>query len=162
MNYPHSFRTENKLRYHEKLCKNKVFCEIILPTQKDNTLIFNQYIKSDKTQCIIYADLKSLIKIINNCKNNPEKSSTIKVGEHILWGYSMPTIWALDNIENKHSLYRGEDSMKNFSISLREHAANVINFEKKNTLPITDKELKSHQDSNVCYICRKKILKKTC
>ena len=48
------------------------------------------------------------------------------------------------NIENKHSLYRGEDSMKNFSISLREHAANVINFEKKNTLPITEKELKSH------------------
>ena len=30
--------------------------------QKDNILKFNQYIKSDKTPCIIYADLTSFIK----------------------------------------------------------------------------------------------------
>ena len=43
----------------------------------------------------------------------------------------MPTIWAIDNIEYKHSLYRGEDCMKPFCISLREQVADVINFEKK-------------------------------
>ena len=32
--------------------------------------------------------------------------------------------------------------MKNFSTSLREHAANVINFEKKKMLPLTKNELK--------------------
>ena len=30
-------------------------------------------------------------------------------------------MWAFDNIENKHSLYCGEDFMKKFYISLREH-----------------------------------------
>ena len=45
-------------------------------------------------------------------------------------GYCVSTILAFDNIENKHSLYRGEDCMKNCCISLREHAINVINFEK--------------------------------
>ena len=50
--------------------------------------------------------------------------------------------------------------MKKFCISLREHGANVINFEKKNMLPLTEKELKPHQDSTVCYICRKKIIQK--
>ena len=31
----------------------------------------------------MYTDLKSLIKKSNECKNSAEKSSTIKVGEHI-------------------------------------------------------------------------------
>ena len=37
--------------------------------------------KSDKTLCIIYADLVSLTKKIDNCKNNPEKYSTTKTGK---------------------------------------------------------------------------------
>ena len=59
-----------------------------------------------------------------------------------------------------HSLYRGEGCMKNFCISLKEHAANVINFEKKNMLLLTIKGLKSHQDASKCYICRKKFTQK--
>ena len=51
----------------------------------------------------------------------------------------MSTIWTFDNIENKHSLYYGEDCMKEFYVSLKEHAADVINFEKKKTLPLTEK-----------------------
>ena len=34
----------------------------------------------------------------------------------------MPTIWTFDGIENKHDVYRGEDSMKKFFKSLREYA----------------------------------------
>ena len=33
--------------------------------------------------CIIYADAEYLIKKIDGCANNPEKSSTTKIGEHI-------------------------------------------------------------------------------
>ena len=72
--------------------------------------------KSNKTPCMIYSDLESLIKKICNCKNNPEKSSTTKIGEQIPCGYSMSTIWAFGNVKNKHSLYRGEDCMKKFCI----------------------------------------------
>ena len=49
--------------------------------------VFNQYHKSDKGPFIIYADLESLIQNIPGCKNNPEKSSTRKVGEHIPSGF---------------------------------------------------------------------------
>ena len=55
--------------------------------------------KSDKTPCIIYRDLESLIKKIDNCKNNPEKSSATKIGNHIPCGYSVPTIWAIKTIK---------------------------------------------------------------
>ena len=37
----------------------------------------------------------------------------------------MSNICAFDSIENKHSLYRGEDCMKKFCSSIREHSANV-------------------------------------
>ena len=34
----HSLRTENKLKSHEKVCKNKDFCGIVLPSEKDKIL----------------------------------------------------------------------------------------------------------------------------
>ena len=64
LNYFHSFRTENKFKSHEKVYKNKDFCGIVMPSEKD----FNQYMKSDKMQYIIYADIESLIEKTNGCK----------------------------------------------------------------------------------------------
>ena len=51
----------------------------------------------------------------------------------------MSTIWAFDNIENNHTLCRGEYCMKKFCTFLRELATNVINYEKKKMLPLTKK-----------------------
>ena len=49
----------------------------------------------------------------------------------------MSTIWAFDHIENKHTLYRGKDSIKMLCESLREYAKNIVDFEKKKMLPLT-------------------------
>ena len=87
--------------------------------------------KSDKMPYIIYANIESLIKKIDEYTNNPENSPTTKIGDHVPCGYSMSTIWAFDSIENKHTLYRGEDCMKKFCETLRKHMKNIINFEKK-------------------------------
>ena len=67
----------------------------------------------------------------------------------------MSRIWAFDDIENKHTLYCRKDCVKTFCEYSREHAKNVIDFEKKKILSLTKQELKSHQDAKVCYICRK-------
>ena len=81
---------------------------------------------------IIYADLESLSKKVERCANNPKKSSTRKIVEHIPCRYSMSTIWAFDNKEQEHTLYCGEDCMKKFCSSLRKHTTNMINLDKKN------------------------------
>ena len=52
----HSLRTGDKLKYHEEPCKNN-FCGTVMPSEKDNILEFNQYMKSDKIPSIIYADI---------------------------------------------------------------------------------------------------------
>ena len=72
---------------------------------------------------------------MDGCENNPEKSSTTKLTENIPYRYSMSVIWIFDNIENKHSLYRGQDCMKKLCSS----PTNVINFEKNKMLPLTKK-----------------------
>ena len=82
-----------------------------MPSEKVNILEFDQYLKLDKMPYIIFADIESLIKKIDECASSPEKSSTKKTGEHIPCGYSMSTIWAFDYIENKHTLYRGKGCM---------------------------------------------------
>ena len=50
--------------------------------------------------------------------------------------------------------------MKEFCTSLREHAKNITDFEKKKMLPLTKEELKSHQDAKVCQTYGKRILQK--
>ena len=65
-----------------------------------------------------------------------------------------------DHRGNKHTLYRRKDCIKKFCTSLREHAKNIIDFLKKEMLPLRTQKLKTHQDSKVWYICGKRILER--
>ena len=53
----HSFRTINKLELHKKVCENKDFCNVIMPSEDTKILEFNQYQKSGKAPFTTYADL---------------------------------------------------------------------------------------------------------
>ena len=50
---------------------------------------------------IIYADIESLIKKTDGYVNNPEKSSTTKIGEHLPYGYSVSAIREFDHSKDK-------------------------------------------------------------
>ena len=77
----HSFRTENKLKSREKLCQNKDFCGIVMPSEKDKKLGFNQYMKSDKMPYIIYANMHYLHRgkycIKTFCESSSEHAKNI-------------------------------------------------------------------------------------
>ena len=47
--------------------------------------------------------------------------------------------------------------MKEFCESLREHAMKIINFEKKKTTSLANKEYKPYLDQINCHIFKKKI-----
>ena len=48
LNCLHSFRTENKLKSHEKLCKNKDFFGIVMPAEKNKILKSHEYMNRIK------------------------------------------------------------------------------------------------------------------
>ena len=49
--------------------------------------------------------------------------------------YLTSTISIFDHVENKHILYRGKDCMKKYYDFLKEHAKNIIDFQKEKMLP---------------------------
>ena len=53
----------------------------------------------DKATFIICIGLECLIEKIDEYENDPENSSTLKVSEHILSGFSMSTILSFKGIE---------------------------------------------------------------
>ena len=81
-----SFRAENRLKSHERVCKNKDFFEIAVPLEKGNTLKFNKYMKPDKMPYIIFAYTESFINKIDRCAKNQESSSTTNLVENIPCG----------------------------------------------------------------------------
>ena len=52
-----SSEQKNKLDLHQKVCKNKDFCNVIMPFEITKILQFTQYQISNKDSFIIYADL---------------------------------------------------------------------------------------------------------
>ena len=111
-----------------------------------------------KVPFTIYADLESLLEKMSTCCNNPKKSSTTKINKHTPSGYSSFTHCSFDTTKNKLNYDRGKNCMKNFCIDLREHAAKLINSEKKEMIPLTNKEKKIHRRQKVCYICKKDLV----
>ena len=110
-----------------------------------------------KVLFIINANLESLIDKMNTCHNNPEKSSTTKINKHTPSGYSLFTKCSFDAIKNKLDYYTGKNCMKNFCLDLREHAIKITNYEKKEMIPLTKEEKRSHRASRRCYTCNKKF-----
>ena len=57
-----SYRTENKLNAHKKICENNEYCNIEMPSTNNKLIKYNQGDKSLKLPFIIYADLECLLK----------------------------------------------------------------------------------------------------
>ena len=131
LNFFHSYRTKNKLEAHEKICENRDYCHVEMPTKDNNTIKYNQGEKSRKLPFVVYADLECLLEKMSTCYNNPEESSTTKINKHTPSGYSIFTHCSFDKSKNKLNYYRGEDCMTKFCQDLREHATKIINYEKK-------------------------------
>ena len=129
--WPSFFCNRKKLESYIKVCENKKFCNVIMPSKDTKVLELNQYQKSDKAPFIIYADLQCIIEKVDGCKNNLKNSSTTKVSKHMKSGFSMSTVSSFKSIEDKHDVYRGKDCMKKFCESLREHTMKIINFKIK-------------------------------
>ena len=128
LNCVHSYRTENKLNVHKKVCENRNYCKIQMPSNDNNFI-----------------------------KYNPDLSSTTKISQHVPSGYSIFTNCTFDKSYNKLIYYRGEDCMKRFCKDLRDHATRTIDFKKKFIIPLTKDEEDSYNNERKCHICMKDL-----
>ena len=96
-------------------------------------------------------------KKMQSCKNNPENSYTEKKVKHKPSGYPWCSICSFDDTKNRRYFYRGKDCIEKFCKDLKELRTEMINFKKKEMIPLTNKEIKSYEKQKVCYICEKKF-----
>ena len=47
--------------------------------------------------------------------------------------------------------------MKMFCANLKKHATEIMNCEKKEIMPLTEKEEKKYKKQKCCHICQKRI-----
>ena len=152
-----SYRTKSKLELHKKIFENHDYCKVEMPAKGNNIIKYNHGEKSMKVPFVIYADLECLLEKMSTCINNPNESSTTKINKHIPSVYSIFTSCSFDESKNKLNYYKGDDCMKKFCEDLREHATEIINYEKKNIIPLTTEEKINYNDQKVCYICEKEF-----
>ena len=153
----HSFRTDNKLKKHERLCNNHDYCHVEMPTRDNNTLKYNHGEKSLKVPWVIYADFECLLIKEQSCQNNPKESYTERKSVHESCGYSIDLASSFDLKQDKDSFYRGRDCAKTFCEDLKKHAINIINFKEKDMIPLTDKEIIDYEEQKLCHICKKEF-----
>ena len=56
--------------------------------------------------------------------------------------------------KNKDYFYRGKDCIESFCKKLKEIETEIINYEEKEMILLTDKENKSYEKQKECHICK--------
>ena len=130
LNSFHLYTTKNKLKNHEKICKDHDFCHVKMPDENNKILKYNPGEKSLKAPFIIYADLECLLEKICTSQNNPKKFYTQKKAKHKPSGYSLVTCCSFDKSKTEWNYYRGKDYMKRFCKDLSDQAMKIINHKK--------------------------------
>ena len=111
-----------------------------MPKEDNKILKYNNGENSMKVPFIIYADLESLLYKIIIYHNNPKKTSITEINEHMPSGYSFCTHSLFDTTKNRFDYHRGKNCMKNLYLDLRQHATEIINYEKKEMISLTNEE----------------------
>ena len=151
LNCFHPYTTE------KRICRDHEFCHLKMPDEDNKVLKYIPREKSLRVPFIIYADLEYLLRKINTCQINPEKSYTEKKAMHRPAGYSLVTCCSFGKSKTECKYYRGEDCMKMFCKDLKEQATKIINYEKKEMIPLTDEEKETHENQKICYICEQEF-----
>ena len=92
------------------------------------------------------------------CQNNPEKLYTEKKAKLEPSGWAMFTKCSFDETENKFDYYRGIDSIKKCCEEIRNHATEIINYEKHEMIPLTDEEIKFFEEQKNATYAKKSFV----
>ena len=63
-----------------------------------------------------------------------------------MYSHTVFTHCLFENSKSKHNFYGGADFMKKFSVDQKNHAREIISYEKKEMLPLTGEEFESYSD----------------
>ena len=81
LNCLNGFDTPEKLDNHKEYCNEEESVKINMP-KPDTFIKFKNYLHSERAPFVIYADFESLLKPLDACEPDPNKSYTLKYQKH--------------------------------------------------------------------------------
>ena len=161
LNSFNSFKTIDSLNNHKEYCYNNECVKIEMPPP-DTYLKFKNFANSEKAPFAIYADFESLIKPLDSCDPDPNKSYTKKYQKHEPISFSYYIKSFNENVyESRIKGYIQEkpedpDAMDIFIEWLEEDVKAIANMEPKPMI-FTDEDIKQFIEASNCWICGEKL-----
>ena len=89
------------------------------------------------------------------CKKNPENSYTEKKVKHKPSGYAWCSICSFDDTKNRGYIYREKYCIEKFCKDLKVLLTEITNFEEKEMITLTNKEIKSYEKQSKTIYAKK-------
>ena len=160
LNCFNSFNTLESLNKHKEYCyKNKCVKTNMPP--KNTYLKFKNFLYSEKAPFAVYADFESLIKPLDNCDPDPNKSYTKKYQKHepISFSYYIAVNGVFFKpVLRKYTKTKPEDAdaMDIFIKWLEEDVKDIANIEPKEMI-FTEEDIKHFNNASDCWICGEEL-----
>ena len=157
LNCFNGFNTPDSLNKHKEYCYNNECVKIVMPPP-GTYLRFKNFPHSEKAPFAIYADFESLIKPMDNCDPDPNKSYTKKYQKHEPISFSYYINSSIDGVFKpvlrKYTKTKPEDAgaMNVFIKWLEEDVKAIANIEEKEMI-FTKEDRKQFNKASDCWIC---------
>ena len=157
LNCFNSFNSSDTLEKHRGYCYENESVKINMPPPS-TYLRFNKFHHSEKAPFAIYADFESLIKPMDNCNPDPNKSYTKKYQKHEPISFSYYILCSIDGVYKpvlrKYTQTKPEDAnaMDVFIKWLEEDVKTIANIEPKQMI-FTEEDRKQFNKASDCWIC---------
>ena len=161
LNCFNSFKYEDKLKEHKEYCYENESVQIIMP-QQGTYLRFKNFLHSEKAPFAIYADFESLIKPMDNCDPDPNKSYTKKYQKHKPISFSYYISSSIDGVYKpilrKYTKTKEEDmdAMDVFIKWLEKDVKTIANIEEKEMI-FNEEDKKQFNKASDCWICGEEL-----
>ena len=157
LNCFNSFNILESLNKHKEYCYNNKCVKTNMPPQ-NTYLRFKNFLHSEKAPFAVYADFESLIKPLDNCDPDPNKSYTKKYQKHEPISFSYYILCSIDGVYKpvlrKYTQTKPEDAnaMDVFIKWLEEDVKDIANIEVKEMI-FTEEDIKHFNNASDCWIC---------
>ena len=161
LNCFNSFNSSDTLEKHRGYCYENESVKITMPPP-GTYLRFKNFLHSEKAPFVVYADFESLIKPMENCDPDPNKSCTKKYQKHEPISFSYYILCSIDGVykpvlrKYTQTKPEGANAIDVFIKWLEEDVNAIATIEEKEMI-FTEEDRKHFNKASDCWICGEEL-----
>ena len=161
LNCINGFKSIDSLNKHKEYCYNNECVKIVMPPP-GTYLKFKNFRYSERAPFVIYADFESLIKPMDNCDPDPNKSYTKKYQKHKPSGFSYYIISlyksVFKSVKRTYTRTKKEDpNAEDVFIKWLENDVKEIANIKPKKMVFTEEDEKQFNKASDCWLCGEEL-----